>query len=71
MPTRSHHSHNRKATRVLYDDYNGDWAAFLHPGVLTEIYVKNFVYLTATTNPEKSLLWDPHLGPSSPSRTHA
>ena len=25
----------------------------------------------ATINPEKSLLWDPDLGPSSPSRTYA
>ena len=32
---------NRKAAGVLYDNYNGDWTAFLHPGVLTEMYVYN------------------------------
>ena len=29
--------------RVLHKNHNGDWAAFLHPDVLTEMYVKNFI----------------------------
>ena len=30
------------ATRVMYSNYNGDWSAFLHPGVLMNIFVTNF-----------------------------
>ena len=43
--TRGHCIRNRKAARVLYDNYNGNWTAYLHPGILTEMYmyVKNFV----------------------------
>ena len=33
--------------------------------------VEQMLTVLATINPEKSLLWDPDLGPSSPSRTYS